>query len=86
MKNARLTVYQRPRNPTERERTILKLLAGGYTQKQAAGYLGLAHRSVNNAMGRMRDRYAAPTNEALIALAIQLQWVGLTVDIHQDET
>jgi hypothetical protein len=33
----------------------------------------------------MRDRYAAPTNEALIALAIRLQWVGLAVDIHQDE-
>ncbi len=80
MNHARLIVYQRPRNPTERERSILTLVAEGHTHKEAAGYLGLAHRSVTNALGRMRERYTAPTNEALIALAVRLQWVSLAID------
>ena len=57
-------------------------MAEGHTHKQAAGRLGLAHRSVTNALGRMRDRYATPTNEALIALAIRLQWIFVAIDIH----
>jgi len=85
MKHARLIVYQRPRNPTERERTILTLVAEGHTHKQAAGHLGLAHRSVTNALGRMRDRYTTPTNEALIALAIRLQWIAVAIEVDQDK-
>ena len=41
MKPARLLVFQAPRNPTERDREILTLLAEGHTHKQAAGHLGL---------------------------------------------
>src|SRR3954469_7620480 len=84
MKNARLIVYQRPRNPTERERRILALLAGGLTQKQAAGHLGVTPRAITACVEKMRDRYTAPTNEALIALAVRLQWIEIAVDIHQD--
>ena len=86
MNHARLIVYQRPRNPTERERTILTLVAEGHTHKQAAGHLGLAHRSVTNALGRMRDRYTTPTNEALIALAVRLQWIAVTIECEDDLT
>jgi DNA-binding CsgD family transcriptional regulator len=68
------------------ERTILALVAEGHTHKQAAGHLGLAHRSVTNALGRMRDRYTSPTNEALIALAIRLQWIAVAIEVHPDET
>jgi DNA-binding CsgD family transcriptional regulator len=85
MKHARLIVYQRLRNPTEREHRILTLVAEGHPHKQAAGHLGLAHRSVTNALGRMRDRYTAPTNEALTALAIRLQWIAVAIDVHQPE-
>lgn len=85
MKHARLIVYQEPRNPTERERTILTLAAEGHTHKQAAGHLGLAHRSVTNALGRTRDRYTTPTNEALIALAVHLQWIALTRDCNDSK-
>lgn len=77
---ARLTVYQSPRNPTPRERQILTLIAEGRTQKEAAACLRLAHRSLSNALGHMRDRYSAPTNEALIALAVRLQWISLAID------
>jgi len=35
---------------------------------------------VSNALGRMRLRYTAPTNEALIAIAVRLQWIALTID------
>ena len=86
MRPARLLVFQSPRNPTTRERRILTLLAEGHTQKQAAGHLGLRPRSVTNALGHMRDRYTAPTNEALIALAMRLQWIEIGIEIHQDET
>ena len=84
MKPARLLVFQGPRNPTERDREILTLIAEGHSHKQAAGHLGLAHRSVTNALGRMRDRYTAPTNEALIALATRLQWIDVAIDVPED--
>jgi DNA-binding CsgD family transcriptional regulator len=83
MRPARLTVYQCPRNPTPRERQILTMLAEGRTQKQAAALLGLAHRSLSNALGHMRDRYTAPTNECLIALAVRLQWIALAIDCSE---
>ncbi|HVP63669.1 MAG TPA: hypothetical protein VMT82_02165 [candidate division Zixibacteria bacterium] len=31
----------------------------------------------------MRARYTAPTNEALIAIAVRLQWIAVAVEIHQ---
>ncbi len=34
----------------------------------------------------MRERYTATTNEALIALAIPLQWIEIAIDIHPDAT
>lgn len=80
MRPARLIVYQTPRNPTPRERRILTLLGEGHTQKKAAQCLGLAHHSVTNAVGNMRDRYTAPTNEALTALAVRLQWIAVAID------
>lgn len=80
MRPARLAVYQSPRNPTPRERRILTLLAEGHTQKQAAGHLGLAPRYVTNSVANMRTRYTAPTNEALVALAVRLQWITLAID------
>ena len=80
MRAARLTVYQEPRNPSERERMILALLAGGRTQKEAAVHLGLKPHSITNALGHMRDRYATQTNEALVALAVRLQWITLAID------
>jgi DNA-binding CsgD family transcriptional regulator len=82
---ARLRVYQHPHNPTARDRAILTLIAEGHTQKQAAGHLGLKPRSVTGALSYMRDRYTAPTNEALIALALRLQWIEIAIEIDQGE-
>lgn len=80
MRPARLIVYQTPRNPSERERKLLALLAEGRTHREAAARLRLAHRSVTNALGQMRNRYAAPTNEALIVLAMRLQWITVVIE------
>lgn len=81
---ARLHVYQTPRNPTARDRAILALIAEGHTQKQAAWHLGLKPRSVTNALGHMRNRYTAPTNETLIALAIRLQWISIAIECEDE--
>ncbi len=80
MRPARLIVYQTRRNPTPRERRILTLLAEGQSQRELARHLGLAHHSVSNALGRMRTRYTTPTNEALIAIAVRLQWIAVSID------
>jgi DNA-binding CsgD family transcriptional regulator len=74
---ARLVVYQKPRNPSERQRGILTLLAEGLTQRQAAAHLGLKPRCVTSTLANMRARYTATTNEALVALAIRLQWIEI---------
>lgn len=83
MRPARLTVYQTPRNPNERERRILTLLAEGHTQKDAAARLGVAPRCIASALDRMRLRYSAATNEALIALAVRLQWIALAIECSE---
>jgi DNA-binding NarL/FixJ family response regulator len=85
-KPARLVVYQAPRNPSERQRGILTLLAEGLTQREAAAHLGVKPRCVTSALANMRERYTTTTNEALIALAIRLQWIEIAIDIHQDAT
>jgi len=42
--------------------------------------------SVSNALGRTRFGYAAPTNEALIALALHLQWITLRIDCTDESS
>lgn len=80
MRPARLAVYQSPRNPTPRERRILTLLAEGHTQKETANRLGIRSRAVTTSVALMRSRYSAATSEALIALAVRLQWISLAID------
>jgi len=88
MKPARLLVFQAPRNPTERDREILTLLAEGHTQEQTAGHLGLRPRTIARALEEMRHRYTTPTNAALMALATRLQWIAVAIDCTdpQDNT
>lgn len=84
MKSAHLTIYQAPRNPTPAERQILTLIAEGHTRKQAAAHLRITHRSLLHKIESMRNRYTAPTTEALIAIAVRLQWITLAIDCLQD--
>ena len=81
MRRTRLTVYQAPRNPSSRERRIVTLLAEGRSRHELARYLDLAYHSVSNALSRMRLRYTAPTNEALVAIAVRLQWISLAIEL-----
>ena len=50
------------------------------------GHLGLKPRCVTSTLARMPDRYAAPSYEALVALAIRLQWIEIAIDIHEGAT
>jgi hypothetical protein len=59
---------------------------GGASQRQAAAHLGVKPRCVTSALANRRERYTAASNEALIALAIRLQWIEIAIDIRQDET
>jgi DNA-binding NarL/FixJ family response regulator len=80
---AHLIVFQHPRNPTEHDRAILELIAAGHSHTSAAAELHTRPRNVTQALAKMRARYTAPTNEALIAIAVRLQWIAVAVEIHQ---
>jgi DNA-binding CsgD family transcriptional regulator len=80
MRAARLIVFQAPRNPTERERRILALLAEGHSQRAAAAHLGVKPRAVTSKLQQMRNRYTARTNEALVALAVRLEWIAVAIE------
>jgi DNA-binding CsgD family transcriptional regulator len=70
MRPARIPIAQHSRNPSPRDREILTLLAEGHTQKDAARILAAKPRTITAAVERMRDRYSAPTDTALAALAV----------------
>jgi hypothetical protein len=75
-----LTVTQDGRNPTQKERQILTLLAAGDTRAEAAHHAGLKLRAVTAIIEGMRDRYA-PTLPALMVLAVKLQWIETPITI-----
>jgi len=77
---AHLIVFQHPRNPTEHDRAILELIAAGHSHTFAAAELHTRTRNVTRALAKMRARYPAPTNESLIAIAVRLGWIALTID------
>lgn len=85
MRPARVIIYQSPRNPNDRERRILTLLAEGHTQKEAAAHLSANPRSIAATLEHMRHRYTAPTNEALVALAVRLQWIVLAIECAEQQ-
>jgi len=80
MRPAHLPIPQQPRNPTPRDREILPLLAEAHTQKDTARILAAKPRTITAAVERMRDRYTAATNTALVALAIRLEWIALRIE------
>jgi DNA-binding NarL/FixJ family response regulator len=77
---AHLVVFQHPRNPTEHDRAILELIAAGHSHTSAAAELHTRPRNITQALAKMRARYTAATNEALIAIAVRLQWIALAID------
>jgi DNA-binding CsgD family transcriptional regulator len=80
MRPARLPIHQRHPNPSPEEREILASVAEGWTPQDTARHLATSRRTVTAALHRMRDRYNFPTNEALIAAAVKLEWIPLAID------
>jgi len=79
-----LTINQRERNPTQRERVILTLLAEGHSQIQIAEVLSITPHAIARTLENLRNHFA-PTNCSLIALAVRLEWITFSVEIRQDD-
>jgi len=79
-----LTTNQQERNPTQRERLILTLMIEGHSTAEIAGLLGTTPHVIRNQVQHLRDRFAA-TNEALIAMAVRLEWIACPIEVRQDE-
>jgi hypothetical protein len=77
------TITQSTPNPSPVERRILRALARGASQREAARDAGIRPRAAALALAEMRDRYA-PTTHALIALAVKLEWIELPVWIPKN--
>ena len=86
MRPARLPIHQRPPNPSPEEREILASVAEGWTPQDTARHLATSPRTITAALHRMRDRYNLPTNEALIAAAVKLEWIPLAIDTADEPT
>lgn len=57
--------------PTQREHAVLRMLAEGSTQREAAEALGVALRTVNTYVYRVRDFYGIPTTVGAVVEAIR---------------
>jgi hypothetical protein len=55
-----------------------------WTPQDTARHLETTLRTITVALHRMRDRYNFPTNEALIAVAVKLEWIPLAIDTTDD--
>jgi len=77
-------ITRQPTNPTPEEREILASVAEGWTPHDTARHLDTSTRNITAALHRMRDRYNLPTNEALIAAAVKLEWIPLAIDTTDD--
>jgi DNA-binding CsgD family transcriptional regulator len=75
-----LTVDQHARNPTPRQRRILRRLAEGMSQPEIAAQDGVPAHRIARQLEALRNRFA-PTNCALIAIAIRLQWIPVEIEI-----
>jgi len=80
MRPARLPIHQPHRILPPRS-------AGSSPQSPKAGHrchLDTTPRNITAALHRMRDRYQLPTNEALIAAAVKLEWIPLAIGTTDD--
>ena len=60
---------------TERERTILDLVASGHANKQIAGELGISERTVKNHMTNILAKLSARDRAHAVRIGIQNSWI-----------
>ena len=63
--------------PSPREIELLTLAAHGHTNAEIAALLGVAEQSVNNQMGRLRQKIGASTRAHAVVVALQEGWLRL---------
>ncbi len=66
-----LSTTSAPGALTAREREVLRLLVDGLTDKEIAVSLGIGQRTVSNHVAMIRDKLAAPTRTAAVAIAMR---------------
>ena len=75
-----LTADQQARNPTPRQRRILRRLADGQSITEIAAEDGVPTHHISRQLEALRNRFAA-TNCALVALGVRLQWFPVEIEI-----
>ena len=73
----------KPKSLTEREKSVVKLLADGYSNEEAAEKLGLSRRTVEAHRARIMLKLNIHTLPGLVKYAIKEDIT--TVDIHRDD-
>jgi DNA-binding NarL/FixJ family response regulator len=63
------------RAPSERERTVIILVAEGLTNDEIGAYLGLSTKTVESHLHRLFDRYGALSRTELVTIAIRQGWL-----------
>ena len=73
----------KPRTLTQREKDVVKLLADGYSNEEAAEKLGLSRRTVEAHRARIMLKLNIHTLPGLVKYAVKEDIT--TVDIHRDD-
>lgn len=66
-----------PRGPTNRELETIRLLAGGATNEEIAGRLGISIKTVESHLRRLFGRYDVLSRTELAVLAVREGWVAM---------
>ncbi len=60
---------------SRRERQVLVGMVNGHTDKDTAALLGVTSRTIRSYVGRIKEKFAAPTREAVAARAVAMGMV-----------
>ena len=75
LQSDRRAVRNAPKPPTARQLAVLRVIAAGATNKEAAAHLGIAERTVEKHLQDMYNKYRAGNRLGLVDLARMSDWI-----------